>query len=205
MLESSDHSVSRWLSGLKCGDEEAARQIFERCFGRLIQVAKGRLGGTQKRVADEEDVALSVFHSLCRGAAAGRFELLTDRDQLWQMLVAITQQKAVDLRRHNTRQKRGGGDVRGESAFLAREGNQPHRGIDAYAIDELTPEFLCLLEEAYRGRLDALRDGVLRRIAILRLEGYADIEIAAELGISLRTVERKLLLIRKTWASEIID
>ena len=97
MSESSDHSISLWLSGLKRGEEEAARRVFERCFERLVQIAKSRLAGASRRVADEEDVALSVFHSLCRGAAAGRFERLRDRHELWQMLIAITQQKVVDL------------------------------------------------------------------------------------------------------------
>lgn len=204
MSESSDHSISLWLSGLKRGEEEAARQVFERCFERLIQVAKSRMAGASRRVADEEDVALSVFHSLCRGAAAGRFERLRDRGELWQMLVAITQQKVVDLMRHNVRQKRGGGEVRGESVFLENDAEQLARGIDEYAIEELTPQFLCTLAEEHQRLLGLLRDDTLRKIALLRMEGYADEEIATQLGISLRTVERKLQLIREQWTKEIM-
>jgi DNA-binding CsgD family transcriptional regulator len=36
----------------------------------------------------------------------------------------------------------------------------------------------------------------------MRMEGYANEEIAARLGISLRSVERKLEAIRKRWQSE---
>jgi len=41
----------------------------------------------------------------------------------------------------------------------------------------------------------------LRRIALYRLEGNTNAEIAAlpEMGCSLRTVERKLRLIREAW------
>lgn len=204
MSDSSDHSISLWLSGLKRGEEEAARQVFEKCFERLIQVAKSRLAGASRRVADEEDVALSVFHSLCRGAAAGRFERLRDRGELWQMLMAITQQKVVDLKRHNIRQKRGGGEVRGESVFLEKDAEQLGRGIEDYAIEELTPQFLCTLAEEHQRLLGLLRDDALRRIALLRMEGYTDEEIASEMGVSLRTVERKLQLIREQWTKEIM-
>lgn len=202
MPESSDHSISQWLSGLKRGEEEAARQVFERCFDRLIQIARSRLGGASRRVSDEEDVALSVFHSLFRGATAGRFEQMQDRDHLWQMLVAITQQKVVDLKRHNVRQKRGGGEVRGDSVFLTSNDQAP-AGFDDFAVEELTPDFISQLEEEHQHLLDKLRDDTLRRIALLRMEGFTDAEISSELGISLRTVERKLQLIRETWSREI--
>lgn len=204
MSDSSDHSISVWLSGLKRGEEEAARRVFERCFERLVQVAKSRMAGASRRVADEEDVALSVFHSLCRGAAAGRFERLRNRDELWQMLIAITQQKVVDLKRHNVRQKRGGGEVRGESVFLENDAEQLARGIEDYAIEELTPQFLCILAEEHQRLLGLLRDDTLRQIALFRMEGYTDEEIATQMGLSRRTIERKLQLIREQWTKEIM-
>ncbi len=39
----------------------------------------------------------------------------------------------------------------------------------------------------------------MRPIALLTLEGFSQAEIAAQLGISLRSVERKLQLIRRLW------
>lgn len=205
MSDHADHSISIWLSGLKHGEEEAARQVFEQCFERLVNVAKGRLAGIPRRMADEEDVALSVFNSLCRGAAAGRFERLSGRNDLWQILMAITQQKVVDLKRHNLRQKRGGGEVRGDSIFLDNDGGQSGGGIENFAIEDVTPLLLCTLEEEHERMLGLLRDDSLRRIALLRMEGYQDREIATELEISLRTVERKLQLIRDTWTKEIMQ
>ena len=44
-----------------------------------------------------------------------------------------------------------------------------------------------------------LRDDTQREIARLRLEGYENTEIAEKTGVSLRSVERKLKLIRETW------
>jgi DNA-binding NarL/FixJ family response regulator len=50
-------------------------------------------------------------------------------------------------------------------------------------------------------RLEALADPMLRRVALLKLEGYTNREIAAELKITARTVERKVDRIRARWAS----
>jgi hypothetical protein len=50
-----------------------------------------------------------------------------------------------------------------------------------------------------RHLLEALGDETLRQIALLRMEGHCDGEIASRLDCSLRTVSRKLKLIRDIW------
>src|SRR5262249_12299079 len=110
-------SVSRLLEGFKAGDDAAVRSLWDRYCGRLVRLARGKLRKTGRRVADEEDVALSAFHSLCLGARRGRFPALADRDGLWGLLVFITAQKAADWVAHERRKKRGAGKVRGDSAF----------------------------------------------------------------------------------------
>src|SRR5262249_61877593 len=97
-------------------------------------------------------------------------------------------------------QKRGGGRVAGESAL---EG--PDREGDAFAqlaCPAPTPEFAALLADECRRRLDGLRDETLRRIALLKMEGDTDAEVAEQLDVGLRTVVRKLNLIRKAWGAE---
>jgi DNA-directed RNA polymerase specialized sigma24 family protein len=49
----------------------------------------------------------------------------------------------------------------------------------------------------------ALTDDQLRQIARRRLEGYTNAEIAKELGVIERTVERRLQLIRSLWSEEL--
>ena len=83
---------------------------------RLIRLASRKLGDLPRRVADEEDVVLSAFNDFLRGVEDGRFTRLDDRDDLWQVLVMLTERKAIGLRRHDPGEKRGGGQVRGESA-----------------------------------------------------------------------------------------
>jgi DNA-directed RNA polymerase specialized sigma24 family protein len=60
-----------------------------------------------------------------------------------------------------------------------------------------------MVADECRRLLESLGDESLRRIALLRMEGYSDPEIAAKLGCGLRTVGRKLELIRKTWLREV--
>ncbi len=59
-----------------------------------------------------------------------------------------------------------------------------------------------MLVDELRCRLDVLRDDALRQIALLLLEGSSNEEVAARLGCSVRTVERKRDLIRRAWERE---
>src|SRR5262245_30439251 len=107
----SDESVTGWLMRFQEGDRAAAQQPWQRYFHRLVGLARGRLQGRQRRVADEEDVALSAFNSFFAGLEQGRFPSVHDRDDLWRVLVTLTTRKAQHQVRDQARQKRGGGAV----------------------------------------------------------------------------------------------
>ena len=64
------------------GIDEAARRLLDRYFDRRVELARGRLRAARRGPADEEDAALSAFHSLCEGGAAGRFPRLEGRPDL---------------------------------------------------------------------------------------------------------------------------
>jgi DNA-directed RNA polymerase specialized sigma24 family protein len=197
---SSDGSVTVWIGALKAGDPAAPQPLWERYFRQLVRLARARFRDAPRRAADEEDVALSAFDSFCRGAAAGRFPQLCDRDNLWPLLVVITARKVIDARNHEARAKRGGGKVRGESAWLdAVDGSDRDGGINLVIGDEPTPAFAAEVAERTQHLLDALGKEELRKVAVRKMEGYSNAEIAAELGCVERTVERKLDLIRKRW------
>ena len=51
--------------------------------------------------------------------------------------------------------------------------------------------------------LGLLRDDRLRQIAIFRIEGFTVPEIAQDLHVSTRSIERKLQVIRETWSKEL--
>ena len=96
------HSVTAWIDQLKLGDQEAATQIWERYFEQLVTVARSKLEGAPTRAVDEEDVALLAFDSLFRGVKEKRFPNLDDRDDLWQLLLMLTERKAIDQKRRES-------------------------------------------------------------------------------------------------------
>lgn len=192
----SEGSVSRWIGQVKSGDPDAAQQLWERYYQRLVGLARTKLQGSPQRMADPEDVALSAFNSFFQGAGKGRFPQLTDRTDLWRLLIVITARKAFDLMTHENRQKRGGGAVRSEGA-LGLEG-----GLDDLMGREPTPEFASQVAEECRRLLELLDDDVLRNVALAKMEGYTNEEIASQLGCVVRTVERKLRVIRSLWSKE---
>jgi DNA-directed RNA polymerase specialized sigma24 family protein len=58
-----------------------------------------------------------------------------------------------------------------------------------------------MVEERQR-LLELLDDPDLEALAVAKMEGYTNEEIAERFGCSVRTVERRLRLIRKKWQQE---
>jgi DNA-directed RNA polymerase specialized sigma24 family protein len=187
------NSVTRWIPGLRRGDQAAAQGLWEVYFHRLVALAHARLRNAPRRMADEEDVALSAFDSFCRSAKAGRFPRLDDRNDLWQVLVMITVRKAIDLRTYEGRQSRGMGRVQSLTDLTKER-------LETIGGEEPTAELAAQLTEEYQRLMDQLGDSALQSVATWKLEGYTNDEIAARLGCATCTVERKLGLIRRMWA-----
>jgi len=199
---SAGESVTHWIGELKAGHETAATELWNHFYVRLIGLARRKLQGAPRRVADEEDVVLSAFETFFHRAKEGQFPQLHNRHDLWHLLVKITERKALNQLRRQGRAKRGGGDVRGESVFLDTGASTAKKGIDQVPGAEPTAEFAAVVAEGLRGLLDLLADDELRQIALLKLEGWTNEEIASRINRSLPTVERRLRLIRDKWKDE---
>jgi DNA-directed RNA polymerase specialized sigma24 family protein len=189
---SSDGSVTVWIDALKQGDRDAAQALWDRYFRRLVGLARTKLQGLARRGADEEDVALSAFDSFYRAAERGRFPRLSDRDDLWQLMVVITVRKAYDLVRYERRPSRGSGHVQTLSEL-----------VDTGAADllgaEPTPALAAQVAEECVRLLDRLGNETLRTVALWKMEGDTNEEIAATLGCVRHTVDRKVQSIRQIW------
>jgi len=191
-----ESSISCWISGVKAGDEDAAQRLWEAYFSRLVALCHNRLRNWPCKAKDEEDAALSAFASFCDGARNGRFPQLSDRGDLWRILVVIAGRKAIDYMQTERAQKRGAGRVVGESA-LGDATNQI--ALQEVIGTEPTPEFATIVAEQYEKLLGCLSDESQRTVALRKLEGFTNSEIARELGCVRRTVDRKLSAIRKRW------
>ncbi|MFG0289983.1 MAG: ECF-type sigma factor [Rhodopirellula sp. JB044] len=192
------------LEQVRDGDEEATTILWERYFQPLVRLAGTRLPKNLRRTGDEEDIALSAFHSFIAGIRRDQFPDLAGPDNLWGLLITLTSRKVNAHLRRQTRQKRGGGNVRGESVFLDASGDFGPAGLEQMGggDDAVRPDVHAELAEACEELLDALPDPQLREIAVLRMDGYLVDEIAKRLEISKRAVERRLQLIRKTWSEQ---
>src|ERR1700730_11520142 len=167
---SSAETVHAWIAGLKAGDPAAAQKLWEDYFQRLVRVARRKLRGAPRRMADEEDVALSALASFCRGARGDRCPSLADRNDLWALLVVIAARKAYSLMRYQRRDKRGGGLVRGESALAGDGSSAAGAGMGQVTGAEPTPAFAAQVSEECRRLLGCLASPDLEAIAQWKLE-----------------------------------
>ena len=196
-----DSSGRDLIKRARAGEHDAINAIARQALERLRREIAGRLPSHVRRHTDEEDLANSVMKSFFHGVAAERFPRLEDVRDLWQILGMLTRQKLAKHIRRASAQKRGSGTVRGDSFFTNENGHDGKQGLDSlHGNDRDAYEQLTQLE-TMDGYLRMLPDDVLRAIALLKLDGYDNNEIARFQDISVRTVERKLQWIRECWST----
>ena len=67
---------------------------------------------------------------------------------------------------------------------------------------EPSPEFAAMAAEECRRLFAKLDDDDLRKVALDRMDGYTNDEIAERVGCARRTVARRLEFIRRAWEAE---
>ena len=137
----------------------------------------------------DEDLALRSFYSVYRRLGDPERPLqLTGRDDLWRLLATRTISRTIDLiRRHRPGEVAGDCDV---EQLLAREP---------------TPQEAAEMADECRRLLDLLDEPDLRQVALWKVEGFTNEEIAERLDCVPRTVERKVGRIRLLWKHEMQD
>ncbi len=198
--------VTRLIKNVRQGDEAAAQELWNKYSERIVEVARRSLKDSSRRVQDEEDVAVIAFKSLLAGITAGRFPELDHREQLWRLLMVITTRKAAAAIEKDHRQKRGGGDVRGDSAVMNQENEgSVLGGFDGLASQKPSPDIAAVMADQTQKLLASLPDETAQRVAALKIEGFTHQEIADKLKINTRTVERRLKQIRELWQKILSD
>lgn len=178
-------SVTRILKRLADGDADAAQPLFEHYFDALVRFARAKLAGVSQGGGGPEDLAQSAFARFCIKVQRGLFPDLADRDGLWRLLLRITANKASDRRKKKSLKR---DEFDGDNL----PGSQP------------TPEELETSEQECE-RLLAMLDPIQQQVALLKMHGYKNHEIAGRIDRALRTVERQLQIIRAKWKRELAD
>ncbi len=195
-MNSGDSSVTRWLKRMEVGDDLAAEKLWNIYFNKLVHLAHHRLQARHRKIVDAEDIALSAFHSFCRGVENNKFPKLSDRDGLWRLLVCITINKALKVVRNQKRIKRGGQFRELADIDPSKDGMEI---INQIVSREPSPEIAVEFAEQYERLMLSLESDELTMLANWKMEGLTNEEIAEKWNRSTRTVERKLQLIRKIW------
>lgn len=196
-----EHSVTRWIGEVKQGNEMAAQQLWNRYFQQLVRLCRNKLQSHPRRSEDEEDVAISAFARVLVGLEHDRFPQVTDRDDLWRLLVRIAADKAVDrIRAEGCPKRRPGQGFSRTDQAAGSEDSTPADTLERAVGREPTPEFAAIVVEEYDRLLAQLSSDTLRRVATMKMEGFTAEEIAVRLGTSERSIQRKLSLIRREWS-----
>ena len=189
-------SATALISKLRNGDEEAARLLWDRFFAQLITLTRSRLQTSSRAMSDEEDIVLSAMKSFCIGMRNGRFPELSNRESLWRLLLTITLRKIADKQNYDRRGKR---DV--EKRHLNRSPDADQKAeVNSFVSREPNPEIAAECAEQISRLLESLENEDLKKVAIMKMEGYTNIEVANCIRCSLTSIERKLRTIRSIWS-----
>lgn len=190
-----------WLERLAAGDISAAETLWQHFFARLHAYAEKRLRVLPPGLGEADDVAMSVFKSICRMIQRRTLPSVRDPEHLWPFLAVIAARKVARLVRR-ARPGRQGQQLR--ETDLARlyvdESEVPV--LDKVIGREPSAEFVVAMRDLWAELLDRLdasggEGGRLRTIAELWLQGQTVAQIADAAGMPERTTARKLQMIRR--------
>lgn len=195
-------SVTELLGRLRSEDprvrNEAADIIWKRYCAALIQLACRNLDRRLQRRVGADDIVQRTFKSFFLRQQRAEFDL-ADRNDLFQLLVRMTLNKVGSAATRESRKRR---DYRRDRTGINTTAEEDDSDwlLERIECRDPSPDEAAVLAEEAEKRLRQLPDD-LRPIALWKLQGYTNAEIAAlpEMSCTVRTVERKLRLIREIW------
>jgi RNA polymerase sigma-70 factor (ECF subfamily) len=181
-LEGTAAPIDRELMELwRCGDQDAARQIFDCYVDRLVALARRRISQRLAGRVDPEDVVQSVFRTFFHRAREGQFRI-ADQDDLCKLLMRMTVHKTLRKVAFHRAAKR---DMNQEMAH----GEEPQQELQAIMAREPTPDEAVTFLDQLEHFLARLRPQE-RQILEMRLHGWSNEEISTKLGIYDRKIRR---------------
>ena len=169
------------------GDENAARAIVDRYVDRLMTLARRRLSQRLASRVDPEDIVQSAFRSFFARAKEGRF-VFAEQDDLCKLLVRMTLHKTLrQVAFHKAAKRNPSAETeQGEhhqERLLALLDGEPTAETEVAFLDQLEHFFAQLRPQE-------------RQILEMRMQGYSNDEIAAQLGIYDRKIRRVIEHVR---------
>ena len=185
-------SITQWLQRLHSGEADAAKEIWNRYYPRVVRLAALQLIKSDDRSIDEEDVAQSTFRTVYLAVMNGKYPDIEDRRDLWRLLLVSTLNR---VRRHH----RDSHTLKRSVNELVTQDQSRRRLIMEISGPEAQAEMADLIETLFR-RLDQEDPtGELRQIALLKLEEHSASAIARRLKRRKNHVLQRIRLIRILW------
>jgi RNA polymerase sigma factor (sigma-70 family) len=167
------------IARVQKGDQEAARRLFDEYGPHLLRAVRRRLLPSLRPQFDSLDFAQDVWASFYRAALA-RYNFESP-EQLVGLLCTMARHKVADVTRARSRQKR---DLDRQDSL-----EETHGGSEQLPADAQTPSQILMDEEAWERLLNKQRP-LTRKVLVRLRQGLSQEEIAEELGLNVRTVQR---------------
>ena len=160
-------------------DEDAFGKLFDFYIGRLRLYLRNKLTSQDRAEGFEDDLASETMTTIWQGLTKGRFENVTNRVELWYVMMAVGNRRALNRRKYLRCKKRLVGIPGQLATFLKRD------------VEPIPASHYFDVLDAWEQFMKTLPNDQYREIVRMSLEGMNVNEIATLLNIVPRTVERK--------------
>ncbi len=162
------------LAAYRAGGEQAATQLFERYYARLIEMIRREQGWRLRQAEGSADIAQSALRSFFTQLRENAAEV-GQADNLWPLLVTITLNKMRNRGKFWQRQRR---DLTRQTPLAPGEDplEQGPSPADAVALKELIENLLTPFSDRRRKTVEMI------------LEGHTNRAIAQAVGTTERTI-----------------
>jgi DNA-directed RNA polymerase specialized sigma24 family protein len=208
--EDANSLVRRFVAG----HPDAVDQIMRHYYGAMAMRAARLIHDyhIDEALFDRDDAVNVTLFKLWRAARDGKIPSIISGDDFWKLVCSSLHRNIRNARDYGERRKRGGlgasplrwdsqqaatgaDDAGARHAYHRRDANP-----NDLCSDSLPPDALTLANEEVERLLSLLHDPVLKSVASLRAEDYTIDEIAHRLGLTSRSIRRKLVEIRRIWS-----
>ena len=190
MEASSKQLVDRW----RHGDDEAATELFNRYFERLLRLVDSRLARHYRARFDAADICQSALRSMFRRVRAGEYSFEHDGG-VWALIAEIALNKLRNRFRHEHAYRRDPG---------REQKLDPYDDSDIGFVHQLSREPSGEDVAVFRDLLTAVMKRLKpeeRRYLVLQMRGgYSQQDIADILKLCTRTVRRISTRVREELA-----
>jgi RNA polymerase sigma factor (TIGR02999 family) len=168
-----EESLTLTLRAAHAGDRAAADRAYAALYPELLRIARSRLRSHQPNTL--LDTEALVHESFMRFVTAEKLGI-ADRGHFFAYAAKTMRNIVIDFARRRSAERRGGGGG--------------HVTLDTAMLGSTTQEASVLDIDAALAELEALEPALAQVVEMRYFGGYSDLQIAAALQITDRTVRR---------------